>query len=150
MVLEVIMNYEHLKLENQLCHRFYVASNAITRSYRPVLEALDITYPQYIVLMALWEGDNITINDIMKRTSIDGGSLTQILNKLSTKKILKLTPLKEDKRKKSVQLTNKGHKLRDKSKEIPKHMSSKVSSLSDSELKHLIALLDKINSDLNL
>ncbi|MEL7442746.1 MAG: MarR family transcriptional regulator, partial [Pseudomonadota bacterium] len=51
---------ELLKLENQLCHRFYTLSNAFTRAYRPLLKALDITYPQYVTLMALWEHDGIT------------------------------------------------------------------------------------------
>ena len=51
---------ELLKLENQLCHRFYTLSNAFTRAYRPLLKALDITYPQYVTLMALWEDDGIT------------------------------------------------------------------------------------------
>ena len=67
---------ELLKLENQLCHRFYTLSNAFTRAYRPLLKALDITYPQYVTLMALWETDHITIAELLDRTAIDGGAMS--------------------------------------------------------------------------
>ncbi len=73
---------ELLKLENQLCHRFYTLSNAFTRAYRPLLKALDITYPQYVTLMALWETDDITIAELLEKTVIDGGAMSLILKKL--------------------------------------------------------------------
>jgi DNA-binding MarR family transcriptional regulator len=142
------MEYDNLKLENQLCHRFYIATNAITRSYRLLLDALDLTYPQYVVLMALWEQDNVSISDILERTKIDGGSLSQILNKLVLKKLIQLNPSKEDKRKKQVLLTNKGQKLKVKSKEVPEAMSCKITSLDNDDILKLIELLDKINGDL--
>lgn len=143
------MSYDNLKLENQLCHRFYIAANAITRSYRLLLSQLDITYPQYVVLMALWEKDDISIREVMEVTKVDGGSLTQILNKLVIKNLIKLNPSKEDKRKKHVVLTNKGQKLKEKSKEVPASMSSRINSLSKEDMFTLIGLLDKINMDLN-
>ncbi len=142
------MKNDNLKLENQLCHRFYVAANAITRAYRPLLEALDITYPQYVVLMALWEKDNVPVNNVTSRTKIDGGSLTQILNKLMSKKIIKIEHSEQDKRMKSIVLTRKGKNLKEKSLEIPSAMSCKITSLSSSEIKSLMNLLDKVNSDL--
>ncbi len=55
------MSFEQLKLKNQLCHRLYMASNSIARAYREPLAALNLTYPQYVVMMALWEQDKITI-----------------------------------------------------------------------------------------
>ena len=62
---------ELLKLENQLCHRFYTLSNAFTRAYRPLLKALDITYPQYVTLMALWEDDDITIAELPNSLGVE-------------------------------------------------------------------------------
>lgn len=99
---------ELLKLENQLCHRFYTLSNAFTRAYRPLLKALDITYPQYVTLMALWESDNITIAELLDRTSIDGGAMSLILKKLEDKTYLRVVKDEQDKRVKRVCLTNTG------------------------------------------
>lgn len=137
-----------LKLENQICHRFYIASNAITRSYRPLLEKLDLTYPQYLVLLALWEKDQVFVQDIMERTKIDGGSLTQILEKLRAKGIIESKSVEEDKRKKVIALTSSGKKLKAKAKGIPEAMACKAKSLSKKEVEDLIHLLDKLNSDL--
>jgi hypothetical protein len=61
------MSSDQLKLENQLCHRLYMASNSIVRAYREPLRELNITYPQYVVMMALWEKDKITIADLLKK-----------------------------------------------------------------------------------
>ena len=97
---------ELLKLENQLCHRFYTLSNAFTRAYRPLLKALDITYPQYVTLMALWEDDDITIAELLDRTAIDGGAMSLILKKLQDKGFLVVTKDKADKRVKRVQKKN--------------------------------------------
>jgi DNA-binding MarR family transcriptional regulator len=99
--------------------------------------------------MALWEKDDISIREVMEVTKVDGGSLTQILNKLVIKNLIKLNPSKEDKRKKHVVLTNKGQKLKEKSKEVPASMSSRINSLSKEDMFTLIGLLDKINMDLN-
>ena len=99
---------ELLKLENQLCHRFYTLSNAFTRAYRPLLKALDITYPQYITLMALWEANNITIAELLERTAIDGGAMTLILKKLNEKQFLTIEKDEYDKRVKRVMLTEEG------------------------------------------
>ena len=75
------MSSDQLKLENQLCHRLYMASNSIVRAYREPLNELNITYPQYVVMMALWEKDKITITELLDKTLIDGGAMTQILKK---------------------------------------------------------------------
>ncbi|MEC8226255.1 MAG: MarR family transcriptional regulator, partial [Pseudomonadota bacterium] len=67
------MKYPQLKLDNQLCHRLYMASNGIARAYRDSLNQLDLTYPQYVVMMALWEKDQISIAELLEKTAIDGG-----------------------------------------------------------------------------
>ncbi len=80
------MSINQLKLKNQLCHRLYMASNSIVRAYREPLRELNLTYPQYIVMMALWEQDEITIAELVEKTAIDGGAMTQIL-RLSLRQI---------------------------------------------------------------
>ena len=78
------MSINQLKLKNQLCHRLYMASNSIVRAYRELLSVLNITYPQYVVMMALWEQDKITIAQLVEKTAIDGGAMTQILKKIQS------------------------------------------------------------------
>ena len=75
------MTFNQLQLKNQLCHRLYMASNSIVRAYREPLSDLNITYPQYVVMMALWEQDKVTIAELVKKTAIDGGAMTQILRR---------------------------------------------------------------------
>lgn len=143
------MNYSNLELKNQICHRLYIATNGITRLYRPLLESLDLTYPQYILMMALWELEKSAILEIQKVTNIDSGSLTQILSKVRDKGYIKISPSEEDKRKKIVSLTEKGLKLKDKAVEIPKEITCQVSNLDMEDYKTLIKLLDKLNKNFN-
>lgn len=143
------MNYDNLKLKNQICHRIYTASNAMTRVYRPMLKELDVTYPQYLVLMALWDEDNISIQKLIELTSIDGGSLSLMLTKLEKKKIIKITKDSADKRKRIISLTSHGEILKDKAVSVPEKMWSCLESLEYEDALELIALLDKMNCDLN-
>lgn len=70
------MAYEQLKLENQLCFPIYAASRLITREYKPYLDNLGITYPQYLVLMILWENDGLPVNDIAKKLILNTNTIT--------------------------------------------------------------------------
>jgi len=135
---------ELLKLENQLCHRFYTLSNAFTRAYRPLLKALDITYPQYVTLMALWETDHITIAELLERTAIDGGAMSLILKKLEDKGFLMVTKDETDKRVKRVQLTKMGKKKKTIAEEVPAQMLCKLKGMSAQESRELVKLLDKL------
>ena len=139
------MNYDNLKLDNQLCHRLYTVSNAMTRAYRPMLKELDITYPQYIVLMALWEKDQVTILNLIERTSLDGGSLSLILCKIKSKGLIAVDKCDGDKRQKIVSLTEKGSLLKDKAITIPEKMWCSLESLNYDDALKLIELLDKMN-----
>ena len=78
-------NEEALLLENQLCFPFYVVSKEITRRYLPLLKELDLTYTQYITLLALWEKDHITVKELGERLYLDSGTLTPLLYKLENK-----------------------------------------------------------------
>lgn len=137
---------ELLKLENQLCHRFYTLSNAFTRAYRPLLKALDITYPQYVTLMALWENDGITIAELLEKTAIDGGAMSLILKKLHDKGFLIVAKDEADKRVKRVQLTETGKKKKAIAEKVPAQMLCKLNGMNAEESRTLIALLDKLGS----
>lgn len=126
-----------------------MASNAITRAYKPYLKELDVTYPQYVILMALWEEDLVSIQKIQTRTFIDPGSLTQILNKLKEKEIIEIETSDEDKRRKIVSLTQKGCELKEKAASIPDQMKCKLDTLTDEDALQLITLVDKLNTDLS-
>ena len=137
---------DSLKLENQLCHRFYLLSNAFTRAYRPLLDKLDITYPQYIVLMALWEVDAVTIAALTNKTGIDAGAMTLMLKKLTQKGLIDVLKDEKDKRVKHVHLTTKGKALKQQAEEIPKQMLCKFSDINIKDLQQHIEFLDKLNA----
>ena len=139
---------DSLKLENQLCHRFYLLSNAFTRAYRPLLDKLDITYPQYIVLMALWEVDAVTIAALTHKTGIDAGAMTLMLKKLTQKELIDVLKDEKDKRVKHVHLTDKGKALKQQAEEIPKQMLCKFSDIDVKDLQQHIEFLDKLNAHL--
>ncbi|BBN81290.1 MarR family transcriptional regulator [Pseudoalteromonas sp. A25] len=135
---------EQLKLENQLCHRLYMASNSVVRSYRPLLEAIDLTYPQYVVMMAMWEHKKLTIAQLLEKTAIDGGAMTLILKKMVAKSLLDIVKDKDDKRKKWVKLTAEGDALRAKAMNIPSQIRCSYERVTAEEFKMLTQLLDKL------
>ena len=83
--------YEQLKLENQLCFRFYTISRLITQAYRPLLSRLGVTYPQYLVLLVLWEKDGQPVNDIAKHLCLETNTVTPLLKR----RIMHAVPLRE-------------------------------------------------------
>lgn len=141
---------EQLKLSNQICHRFYMATNSITRAYKPYLNRLDITYPQYLVLMALWEKDDIEMSQVQRQTQIDAGALTLIMKKLVSKEVVELNTADHDKRVKLVKLTEKGREMELKAADIPKSLRCQFPDFTEQEMNQLILLLDKLNSSLSV
>ncbi|MFC3031720.1 MarR family winged helix-turn-helix transcriptional regulator [Pseudoalteromonas fenneropenaei] len=139
------MKHPQLLLENQLCHRLYLAANGVVRSYRPILQALSLTYPQYVVMMALWEEDGVSIKHIINKTSVDAGALTLILQKLADKALLEVVNGEQDKRQKFVKLTAAGHQLADKAAAVPEQIRCEFGEFSDHDFKQLVTLLDKFN-----
>jgi DNA-binding MarR family transcriptional regulator len=142
------MPLDQLKLKNQLCHRLYMASNSIVRAYREPLSELNITYPQYVVMMALWEQDEITIAELVEKTAIDGGAMTQILKKIAGKSLLNIVTNQQDRRKRLVQLTQQGHALKEKAVKIPNEISCKFNNIDSQQTKQLMQLLDLVVHDL--
>mgnify|MGYP001243230191 CR=1 FL=1 len=117
------MSKDALFLKNQLCHPIYSASNALQRVYKRILDPLGITYPQYLIMMALWEQDGVNIHAITEATYLDSGTLTPLLQKLKAKGLIDIKPLAEDRRNKLIHLTKKGAKLREKAQSVPETLS---------------------------
>ncbi|MBW9156337.1 MarR family transcriptional regulator [Clostridium sp. FP2] len=113
------VNYEPLKLDNQLCFALYACSREITKLYKPALDKLGITYTQYISLLVLWEKDNITVKEMGKKLHLDSGTLTPLLKKLECMELVNRTRDTVDERKVFVKLTQKGIELKEMAIEIP-------------------------------
>lgn len=132
-----------LKLENQLCFPFYAISRQITALYRPLLEPLNLTYPQYLVLLVLWEHKISSVKDLGKRLLLDSGTLTPLLKRMEQDELVSRQRDKADERVVFVSLTEKGTKLENEAKDIPFKLASCL-ALSMEEFTSLKAQLDKL------
>jgi DNA-binding MarR family transcriptional regulator len=118
------MEFEQLKLDNQLCFPVYAASRLIIREYQPYLDNLGITYPQYLVLMVLWETDSIPVNDISQRLILNTNTVTPLLKRMEAEGFIKRQRSESDERKVIVKLTRKGKLLKVKAASIPESLAS--------------------------
>ncbi len=100
--------HAELQLDNQLCSRIYTASRLITQAYTPILTKLGITYPQYLVLMVLWEKDAQPVNDIAHRLLLETNTVTPLLQRMEKQGIISRKKGEQDKRQQIVSLTDKG------------------------------------------
>lgn len=139
------MTNEKLKLENQICFPVYAASRLITREYQPFLDSIEITYPQYLVLMVLWENDNLPVNDIAKKLILKTNTITPLLKRMEKQGLINRKRSAEDERKVIIQLTDKGIKLQEKAAEIPDELIKRISK-SEIDLEELVKLKDSLNS----
>jgi DNA-binding MarR family transcriptional regulator len=103
--------YPQLLLANQLCFPLYSASNAVVRAYRPLLDKLDITYLQYIVLMVLWQETQVSVKELGLRLSLDSGTLTPLLKRLECKGLVDRTRCVDDERVRIITITVQGEAL---------------------------------------
>jgi DNA-binding MarR family transcriptional regulator len=142
------MSYEQLKLENQLCFPVYAVSRLITRSYQPHLDALGLTYPQYLVLMVLWESDKLTVNAIAEKLILKTNTLTPLLKRMEENGLLKRSRSSDDERKVIVTLTEEGINLRHKAAEVPDKLIENFSGsgISSDEIINLKTTLMKLIS----
>lgn len=111
--------YEQLRLENQLCFRLYSASRLVTQAYRPLLEPLGLTYPQYLVLLVLWEQDGQTVGDIGERLLLESNTLTPLLQRMEREGLIVRTKGTTDTRKTVIELTAEGKHLERRAKDVP-------------------------------
>ncbi len=145
------MAYEQLKLENQLCFPVYAASRLITREYQPFLDKLEITYPQYLVLMVLWEKDSLSVNEITEKLILNTNTITPILKRMEAQGIITRKRSEEDERRVIITLTPKGKQLQSEASSIPEKLVARLVSekVSLEELKILKDQLYKIIDLLN-
>ena len=108
-----------LLLDNQLCFALHSTSLFMTKVYKPLLQALGLTYPQYLAMMVLWEQDGLTVGEISNRLLTDPGSLTPLLKRLEAEGLLSRTRSRADERVVVVELTEAGRALRDKAMDVP-------------------------------
>jgi len=113
----------HLRLENQICLSLYSATNALTRAYRPFLEPLGLTYSQYLVMLALWETDALSVTDICARTRLDTGTVTPLLKRLAAKGLVERGRSELDERRRVITLTKAGAALQKAADAVPKQMA---------------------------
>jgi DNA-binding MarR family transcriptional regulator len=132
-----------LKLENQICHSLYSATNALVRAYRPLLENLELTYPQYLVMLALWDEDKVIIKDLVQRTRFDAGTLTPVLKRLESKQLVSIGKSSTDSRQKIVLLSQQGRDLENRAKEVPEALSCQIEMPSHDALQ-LKALAEQL------
>ena len=134
--------YDCLKLENQLCFPLYSAANKIVRSYKPLLDELDLTYTQYIAMMVLWENENINEKELGKKLFLKSNTLAPLLQKLLNKGYIEIKKDKKDARNIVISLTKEGRMLKDKAINVPPSIAETV-NLSAIEAEQLYKILYK-------
>ena len=121
--------HAELQLDNQICFRLYTAARLVTQAYTPMLTALGITYPQYLVLMVLWEKDNQPVNDIAHRLLLETNTITPLLQRMEKLGIVSRKKGEQDKRQQIVSLTKKGKQLEEEAyAKIPSGMGEQLSA----------------------
>jgi len=140
-----------LRLDHQICFAVYSTAHAFNRVYKPLLDRLGLTYPQYLVMLVLWERDGVPVKDIGERLHLDSGTLTPLLKRLETAGLIKRTRSSEDERQVLIALTPQGQALREKARAVPQSILA-ASACSISELSamknEIIALRDRLNAAL--
>ena len=129
------MEFDPLKLENQLCFPLYAFAKEIVKLYKPFLDEINLTYTQYITMMVLWEHTTLTVKELGKHLYLDSGTLTPLLKKLEKEGLVSRLRSAEDEREVNVALTDKGTLLRKKAELIPAKMSSCINLPSGDLLK---------------
>lgn len=139
------MQKDSLLLDNQLCFAIYAGTRQITKIYKPYLDGLGLTYTQYISLLVLWEEDKITVKNLGQKLYLDSGTLTPLLKKLETMKLIEKIRDKNDNRNVIISLTESGKKLKNKAFDIP----NKVFSHIGLPMENVISLRDDLKIMLN-
>ncbi|TRW89096.1 MarR family transcriptional regulator [Mycolicibacterium sp. 018/SC-01/001] len=129
------------RLDEQLCFALYSASRAVTAAYRPLLDELDLTYPQYLVLMVLWEEEPCTVGHLGDRLHLDSGTLSPLLKRLESAGLVRRTRSTADERRVEISLTERGRALEERAACIP----DRLLGGNDSAVGDLAALRDALH-----
>jgi len=142
---------EEFKLDNQLCFRLYTASRLLTQAYHPLLSECGLTYPQYLVLLVLWEKDKQPVNDIARKLYLETNTVTPLLQRMEKEGILTRQRGDKDARQMIVSLTKKGRDLQKKLADVPFSIGSAVlcKSVTPETVPSLFNMLDDIITKLN-
>ena len=138
-----------LRLDNQICFAIYSTAHAFNRVYKPLLDRLGLTYPQYLVMLVLWERDGVPVKEIGERLFLDSGTLTPLLKRLEQAGFIKRTRSTEDERQVLIGLTSNGQALKDKARSVPPSIlaAAQCSVAELSAVKNeIVALRDRLNA----
>lgn len=135
-----------LQLEQQMCFPIYASANAIVKTYRPLLEPLGLTYPQYLVMMVLWEETPISVGDIGRKLLLDSGTLTPLLKRLAAAGFVVRERDPADERRVLIELTDKGRALKAQARDVPSNIiaSAELSEPERDDLREAVATLKRI------
>jgi DNA-binding MarR family transcriptional regulator len=145
------MDYDYreaMKLSNQLCFPLYAAARSVVNLYTPYLRPLGLTYTQYIVFLALWERDGVSVGDLCARLMLDNGTLSPLLKKMQEAGYVERSRCAGDDRVVVVTLTEKGRALQEKAKDVPREVGSCV-ALPPEKAGALYALLYELLGNMN-
>ncbi|MFC3188563.1 MarR family winged helix-turn-helix transcriptional regulator [Shewanella intestini] len=134
-------NEPTLLLDNQVCFSLYSLTNAMVRAYRPLLDELSLTYPQYLVMMVLWQESGISVKTLGDKLHLDSGTLTPLLKRLEIKGLVLRGRSEQDERVRVLHLTQKGQGLQQQAKKIPERMQCKIAA-QGTDLQKLKQLCD--------
>ena len=140
-----------LALDEQLCFAVYSASRAITSWYRPLLDELGLTYPQYLVMLVLWESGPVTVGQLGKRLRLDSGTLSPLLMRMATNGMFGWHRRADDERSVEIALTGAGHRLRERAMAIPPRVCAATgldAGTAGELIARLRALTDEMQADL--
>jgi DNA-binding MarR family transcriptional regulator len=137
-----------LHLDEQLCFALYSASRAVTRAYAPLLAPLGLTYPQYLVLLVLWEGDGLLVRALGDRLALDSGTLTPLLKRLEHHGLVERRRGEDDERVVRIHLTAAGRALRARARKIPMELACRAGYdlASHGRLRELVRLRDELTA----
>lgn len=143
---------DFLKLDNQLCFVLYAASRVLTKLYGPFLAKLNLTYPQYLVMLVLWEHENLSVSEIGKLLYLDSGTLTPLLKRLEAAGLITRNRLSTDERKVMVALTPQGSAMKKQAASVPAELFCR-SGLTVEEFQaikqNVATLLERMNADVH-
>lgn len=142
------MQDEALHIENQVCFSVYRLSKLITSHYRPILDEIGLTYPQYLVLLVLWQEDKINMGSLGDKLSLDNGTLTPLIKRLIDKGLVEKKRSEEDERIVYISLTKEGSKLKRKAKSVPQKIICKQSA-DIAQIRKLKELADSLYEQWN-
>lgn len=138
-----MIKYDSLRLDNQLCFSLYALSREIIKLYKPLLDELNLTYTQYLVMLVLWEEEKTTVKHLGTRLHLDSGTLTPLLKKLEAMELIERYRSKKDDRVVIVELTEKGEELQDSAKGVPLKMLCSM-NIKEEKVKSLKRELDEV------